>query len=308
MHIPDGFLDAKTALTTAGLSAFGLGSALRQARRHLPRRSVPMLGLAAAFVFAAQMLNFPVAAGTSGHLIGAVLVAVLLGPAAAVIVICAVLIVQCLLFADGGISALGANAFNMALVGSVGGYAIYAAMHKVFPGPRGRLAAVAFASWCATVLAAVCCAGELAWSGTVPWTAVFPVMTGVHMLIGLGEAAITAMVIAALDRSGFAYRQGGFSPRIGGMLVCGSLLALGLALFVGPFASTWPDGLDKAASLLGFEHRATSMSAPLARYLVPGISSPAVATALAGAVGTVIALFCSWWLASVLAPEPRGEG
>jgi cobalt/nickel transport system permease protein len=293
MHIPDGFLDAKTALATAGLSAAGLGTALRQARLHMPRRSVPMMGLAAAFVFAAQMLNFPVAAGTSGHLVGAVLVAVLLGPAAAVIVISAVLIVQCLLFADGGLSALGANIFNMALAGSLAGYAVYAAMHKVFPGPRGRLAAVAFASWCATVLAAVCCAGELAWSGTVPWGAALPAMAGVHMLIGLGEAVITAMVVAALDRTGFADSRTAFSPRPGGLVAYGLLLALGLALFVAPFASPWPDGLDKTASMLGFARKA--------------ISHPA-AKAWAGGLGTMTAFACSWCLANLLVPARQAKG
>ena len=109
MHVPDGFLDAKTAVATAALAAAGLGVALRQARLHLPPRRVPLLGLAAAFVFAAQMINFPVAGGTSGHLVGGVLAAVLLGPSAAVIVLSAVLIVQCLMFADGGLSALGAK-------------------------------------------------------------------------------------------------------------------------------------------------------------------------------------------------------
>src|SRR5512143_666441 len=125
MHIPDGFLDAKTAIATGGLALAGLGVALRQARLSLPPRRVPLLGLAAAFVFAAQMLNFPVAGGTSGHLVGGVLACVLLGPSAAVLALTSVLIVQCLLFADGGVLALGANVFNMAIVGSVAGYGIY---------------------------------------------------------------------------------------------------------------------------------------------------------------------------------------
>src|SRR5512146_2775607 len=119
MHIPDGFLDTKTAAATGAIAALGLGVALRQARVHLPSRRVPLLGLAAAFVFAAQMISFPVVAGTSGHLVGAVLVAALLGPSAAVVVISAVLMVQCLMFSDGGISALGANIFNMAVIGGV---------------------------------------------------------------------------------------------------------------------------------------------------------------------------------------------
>jgi len=125
MHIPDGFIDAKTAATTALLSAAGVGLALRQARRSLPARRVPLLGLAAAFLFAAQMVNFPVAGGTSGHLVGGVLVAALLGPSAAIVVLTTVLIVQCFLFADGGVLALGANVFNMAIIGAAGGYAIY---------------------------------------------------------------------------------------------------------------------------------------------------------------------------------------
>src|SRR5512146_2945908 len=115
MHIPDGFLDTKTAAATGAIAALGLGVALRQARFHLPPRRVPLLGLAAAFVFAAQMLNFPIGGGTSGHLVGGVLAAALLGPSAAVVVLSAVLLVQCFMFADGGVLALGANVFNMAI-------------------------------------------------------------------------------------------------------------------------------------------------------------------------------------------------
>ena len=121
---------------------------------------MPMLGLAAAFVFAAQMLNFPVAGGTSGHLIGGVLTAVLLGPSAAVIVLASVLIVQCFLFADGGVTAFGANIFNMGVIGGVVGYAIYRErVPDVFRGTRGLVMAAAFAAWCSTVLAAISCAG-----------------------------------------------------------------------------------------------------------------------------------------------------
>src|SRR5689334_8604134 len=119
MHIPDGFLDAKVALGAGALSALGVGAAVRNARLRLPPRKIPLMGLSAAFIFAAQMLNFPVAGGTSGHLIGGVLASVLLGPSAAVLVLTAVLMVQCFVFADGGILALGANVFNMGIVSSV---------------------------------------------------------------------------------------------------------------------------------------------------------------------------------------------
>ena len=128
MHIPDGFLDAKTLAVTTGLAAIGVTAAVRQARTQLPPRKVPLLGVTAAFVFAAQMVNFPIAGGTSGHLIGGVLAGVLLGPSGAVLVMTAVLTLQCLLFADGGLLALGANIFNMGIVGTLGGFAIYAAL------------------------------------------------------------------------------------------------------------------------------------------------------------------------------------
>ena len=162
---------------------------------------MPLLGLTAAFVFAAQMINFPVAGGTSGHLIGAVLTAALLGPSAAVVVISAVLIVQCLMFADGGLSALGANVFNMGVLGGVGGWAIYHAVSRAVKGLFGRVLAAAFAAWCSTVLASVACAGELAASGTVAWSVALPAMAGVHMLIGVGEGLITALVLAAIARA-----------------------------------------------------------------------------------------------------------
>src|ERR1035437_2042229 len=140
MHIPDGFLDFKTLALTGALSAGGLAVAARQVNRTLPRNKIPLMGLGAAFVFAAQMLNFPVAGGTSGHLLGGVLAGVLLGPGAAVRVIACVLLVQALLFSDGGVLALGANFFNMAFVGAVAGHAIYRLARRLLPGPRGRIA------------------------------------------------------------------------------------------------------------------------------------------------------------------------
>ena len=201
MHIPDGFIDGKTAATTAALSAAGLGLALRQVRRRLPPRRVPLLGLAAAFLFAAQMVNFPVAGGTSGHLVGGVLVAALLGPSAAIVVLATVLIVQCFLFADGGVVALGANIFNMAILGVAVGYGVYRLVRAALPGNRGRVAAVAIAGWFSTVLASISCAGQLAWSGTVAWRVGFVAMTSVHVFIGIGEGLIGALVFLAIQRS-----------------------------------------------------------------------------------------------------------
>jgi cobalt/nickel transport system permease protein len=313
MHIPDGFLDAKVAVATGVLAAAGLGFALRQARKTLPPRRVPLLGLAAAFIFAAQMLNFPVAGGTSGHMVGAVLAAVLLGPSAAVIVLSAVLIVQCLVFADGGLSALGANIFNMGIVCGVGGWAIYYGVSRLFKGFFGRILAAAFAAWCSTVLASVACAGELAASHTIGWSVALPAMTGVHMLIGIGEGLITALVLVAIARA----RPELLEPKLaaapawpyGAVVAYGVLIALGLALFVSPLASKWPDGLDKTAEVLGFGDKAAGpvLPAPIPEYEMPGVHWGPLATSIAGAVGTMIAFVLAWLLSRALVPKAKPE-
>ncbi len=311
MHIPDGFIDAKTAAATAVLSAGGVGWALRQARRRLTPRQVPLLGLAAAFLFAAQMVNFPVAGGTSGHLVGGVLVAALLGPSAAIVVLTAVLIVQCFLFADGGVLALGANVFNMAIIGAAGGCAIYQLVCHWLPGTRGQVAAVAFAGWCSTVLAAICCAGELAWSGTVFWAPGFTAMAGVHMLIGIGEGLISALVFLAIRRMRpdlVGEAGGAAQPRQWGELVWyGLLIALGLTFFVAPFACPWPDGLESVANKLGFGDKALHqiIPSPAAGYQVHGIHWAAGATAIAGAAGTLLVFGLALLLARALVREPE---
>jgi cobalt/nickel transport system permease protein len=315
MHIPDGFIDGKTAATTALLSAAGVGLALRHARRSLPPRRVPLLGLAAAFLFAAQMVNFPVAGGTSGHLLGGVLVAALLGPSAAIVVLTTVLIVQCFLFADGGVLALGANVFNMAIIGAAGGWAIYRLVCRWLPGTRGQVAAIAFAGWCSTVLAAISCAGQLAWSGTVAWPAGFTAMTIVHMLIGVGEGLIGALVFLAIRRTRpdlTGESNGSVPPRQWGELVSYGLLAVvGIAIFVAPFACPWPDGLESVATRLGFEHKAVHplVPAPASGYQLPGVHWAAGATALAGAVGTVVvfglALLLARWLVHEREADPH---
>lgn len=319
MHIPDGFIDGKTAVATALLSLVGVGLALRRVKRELPPRKVPLLGLAAAFLFSAQMLNFPVAAGTSGHLIGGVLVAALLGTSAAVVVVTTVLIVQCFLFADGGISALGANIFNMAIVAVVTGSAAYRLLTRWLPGQRGEVSAIAFAGWLSTVLAAVSCAGQLALSGTVGWSAGFTAMAGVHVIIGIGEGLISALVLLFIQRTrpelvATAAGAPGHA-RLGEFVGYGILVALGLAVFVAPFASSWPDGLAFVAATLGFGQHAGPplLSAPVADYRMPGVGWAAGATALAGAIGALVVFGLALLLGRLLVPAhpaivPRHQG
>ena len=191
MHIPDGFLNTKTWVTLACVSGFAIGIASKVSSKKVGEKQIPMMGVMAAFIFAAQMLNFPVAGGTSGHFMGGVLAAILLGPSVGLLVMTAVLVVQCLLFQDGGLTALGANIFNMGVVGSVLGYYIYFAFKKVL----NRTISAFLASLISIVIAASVCALELAISGTVPLKAALPVMAGVHILIGIGEGLITIAVL-----------------------------------------------------------------------------------------------------------------
>jgi cobalt/nickel transport system permease protein len=196
MHIPDGFLNTGVSVVTGVAAAGMVGYGLHKAREELDEKSVPLLALCAAFVFAAQMLNFPVAGGTSGHFLGGVLAAVLLGPWLGGLVIALVLLVQCLGFADGGLTALGANIFNMALIGSVLSYYIFRGIKTLVPRTRTFfLLSTGIAAWFSVFLASGACAFELALSGTSPWSVVFPAMLGIHSIIGIGEALITVLVV-----------------------------------------------------------------------------------------------------------------
>jgi len=214
MHIPDGFvssqINAATFIAAAGVGAF----AVVKAKKTLKDKQIPLLGITAAFVFAAQMLNFPVAGGTSGHFLGALLAALLLGPLNGFLVMCIVLITQCLLFADGGIAALGTNIFNMGIVAGLGGYFIYRFFIFILPllfsgGHQGEdpnrtaknrwmMPSVSAASWLSVVAASTVCSFELALSGTSPLSIVLPAMVGVHSLIGIGEAIITVGVVSVV--------------------------------------------------------------------------------------------------------------
>jgi cobalt/nickel transport system permease protein len=199
MHIPDGFVNTGTAAATWVASAGGLGYAVRRVNRDLAERQVPLMGVTAAFVFAAQMMNFTVAGGTSGHLLGGALAAILLGPWAGMLVLTAVLAVQSLLFQGGGLIALGANIFNMAIVGVLAGWLVYRGLQRLLGNRTWATMASGFAAaWLSVVIASLVAAVELALSGTSAWVVALPAMGIVHMLIGVGEGLITVAVLAFL--------------------------------------------------------------------------------------------------------------
>jgi cobalt/nickel transport system permease protein len=201
VHIPDGFINASTSLGAGAVAAGGLGVSLRRTAQTLQDRQAPLAGLVAAFIFAVQMLNFPVAAGTSGHLLGGTLAAVLVGPWAGAICVAVVLLVQGLLFADGGLTALGLNVANMAIVATWGGYALFLLLRRVLPATRSTVAGAAgVAAGVSVVLAAIAFVVEYAvgGAGAVPVGTVFAAMVGVHTLIGIGEGIITALTIGVV--------------------------------------------------------------------------------------------------------------
>lgn len=199
MHIPDGFLSTGTSVATWAASAGSVGYAVRRVDRELGERQVPLMGVTAAFIFAAQMMNFTVAGGTSGHLVGGALAAILLGPWAGMLVLTSVLAVQALLFQDGGLLALGANVFNMAVVGVLVGWVVYTGLKRILGDRTWTTMVSGFAAaWLSVFIASLVAAAELAISGTVPWGVVLPAMGLVHVFIGIGEGLITVGVLAFL--------------------------------------------------------------------------------------------------------------
>jgi cobalamin biosynthesis protein CbiM len=210
MHIPDGFIDPQTSAIFAGISAVGVAAALKGARSQLDEKTAPLAGLTAVFIFAVQMLNFPVAAGTSGHLLGAVLAAVLVGPWAATLALTIVLLMQAFLFADGGLTALGLSVFNMSILAVWVGYGIFLLVRKVLPKNKTSITAAAFVGALLSVpVAATGFTLQYAMGATATFSTstVFGAMVGTHVLIGIGEAIITGLTVSAVlaSRSDLVY-------------------------------------------------------------------------------------------------------
>ncbi len=302
MHIPDGFLSTLVSVILWVVSAIAVAYALRRVGKDLGERQVPLMGVLAAAIFAGQMLNFSVTGGTSGHLLGAALATILLGPWAAVIVLTSVVSIQALIFQDGGLLALGANLFNMAVIGVTVSYFVYTSIQKLARGKSWGVFAGGFAAaWLSIVVAALACALELALSGTSPANISVPAMGGIHMLIGVGEGLITVGALAFL----YAARRdllhmGETAPKGSAAVWIFGLGIAALLAILSPLASAHPDGLEWVAEQKGFlETGRAPLYNIIPDYIFPGISNRALATIAAGVIGALIvfgvALGVAYW-------------
>ncbi|MBL8161344.1 MAG: PDGLE domain-containing protein [Anaerolineae bacterium] len=302
LHIPDGFLSVPVSLIGWALTIGIIFLALRQTRDQLGERQIPLMGVLAAFIFAAQMINFPVAGGTSGHLLGGVLASILLGPWAAVLVMTSVVAVQALLFQDGGLLVLGFNIFNMGILNAFIGYAVYSAAQRVLGSSRiSLIVGAAVGAWLGVQLAALATALQLAISGTSPLNIALPAMVGVHALIGVGEALITvgALLFIRQTRPDLLGEPARSATRGTALVAAGLVIALAVTL-ISPLADPNPDGLERVAEDQGFIE--TAQSAPyeiLPDYTVPFISDQALTTIAAGVIGVLIVAGISFAVARV---------
>jgi cobalt/nickel transport system permease protein len=291
MHIPNGFLNTGVTLVTWVLTILALAYALHRTSKELDERQVPLVGVLAAAIFAGQMLNFAVAGGTSGHLMGAAIAAILLGPWPAMIAMTCVVAIQALVFQDGGLVVLGANILNMGILGVLVAYAVYRISQKLVGGkPWGIFVSGFLAAWVSIMVAALAVALQLALSGRSPANIAIPTMAGVHALIGLGEGLITVGALAFIRATRPDLIQAGSqSSRQSNLVwVLGLLLAVILAV-ASPLASANPDGLEWAAEQLGFMEAAQGAGYEIIPdYVLPGINNEALATILAGILGVLI--------------------
>ena len=288
LHIPDGFLNVTVSVICWMLTVLTLGLAISRTNRLLGEQQVPLMGIMAAFIFAAQMINFPVAGGTSGHLLGGTLAAITLGPWAGMLVMTAVIAVQALLLQDGGLLVMGANILNMGLITVAIGYGLY---RGVAGGSRAmKLTVAGVAAWLSVMAGALFTSLQLWLSGTSPLQVVIPAMLGIHALIGLGEALITVAALSFILQSRPDLLGEGSESAQGsrGWVIAGMAISL-VVLLLSPLASADPDGLERVAGDLGFLE--TGQAAPyqiLPDYTVPFLGATPVSTIVAGLIGLIV--------------------
>lgn len=287
LHIPDGFLSLTVSIVCWLITVITLSVAISRTNKSLRERQIPLMGVMAAFIFAAQMINFPVAGGTSGHLLGGTLAAILLGPWAAMLVMTAVIAVQGLLFQDGGLLVMGANILNMGLITVAIGYGLYRAVSN--SNRTLKLTVAGMAAWLSVIAGALFTSLQLWLSGTSQLRVVIPAMLTVHALIGLGEALITVAALTLILRTRPDLLDANSASAKGsrGWVVAGIAIAL-LVVLLSPLASVDPDGLNRVAMELGFIHSAQIHTGPLVGYTVPFLRSVSLAKIAAGGIGLAV--------------------
>jgi len=289
MHIPDGFLSLIVSIICWVASAAIIGLAISKTNKALGEKQIPLMGVMAAFIFAAQMINFPVAGGTSGHLLGGALAAIILGPWAAMLVMTAVIAVQGLLFQDGGLVVMGANILNMGLLTAAVGYGLYRSVSNSNQSTSVKLGIAGVAAWLSVMTGALLTSFELWLSGTSQLQVVIPAMLGVHAVIGLGEALITVSALAFILRTRpDLLGEGSESAKASrGWILVGAIITLAVVL-LSPLASVNPDGLNRVAMNLGFMANAQTGSGPLAGYKVPFFALASQSKVAAGVIGIIV--------------------
>ena len=284
MHIPDGFLNLYVSIVCWIITTILISMAVSRTNKSLGEKQVPLMGVMAAFIFAAQMINFPVAGGTSGHLLGGALAAIMLGPWAGMLVMTAVIAVQGLLFQDGGLLVMGANILNMGLITCAIGYGLYRSVsgaNRIL-----KLSVAGIAAWLSVMAGAFFTALQLWLSGTSQLQVVIPAMLFVHMLIGLGEAVITVAALSFVlqARPDLLGENSESAKGSRGWIIAGIAISL-IVVFLSPLASTDPDGLNRVATDLGFINSARSNAGPLAGYVIPFLANVSLSKIVAGAIG-----------------------
>lgn len=288
LHIPDGFLNVVVSVVCWVITIITLSLAVSKTNKSLGEKQIPLMGVMAAFIFAAQMINFPVAGGTSGHLLGGVLASIMLGPWAGMLVMTAVIALQALLFQDGGLLVMGANILNMGLVTAAIGYGLYRSVSG--QSKTVKLAVIGVAAWLSVMAGALFTALQLWLSGTSQLGIVIPAMLGVHAVIGLGEAFITVSALAFILQTRPDLLGEGSESAKGsrGWIVAGGIITL-LVVLISPFASADPDGLERVAGDLGFlEAGQSSPFSIIPDYTLPFLGETALSTILAGVVGIIV--------------------
>ena len=293
MHVPDGFINAPVSAVAGLISISSIWTATKAANRFLADKLIAIAGMLSALIFVLQMINFPIAAGTSGHLLGGTLAVIVLGPSLGILCVSIVVILQALLFADGGLSALGINILNIAIITGLIGWLVISNWKKIFGDNSSSIIIGSFiAGMISVIMSSIAFVIEYFFGGTVSVDigSVFFAMVSSHFFIGIGEGIITALIVSLLlrVRPDMLYISREKEPRSSFFSILGLLvLIIFSAVLITPLASSSPDGLEDVASRFDFESQ-NNILILLDGYLIPGVNNNFVSVILSGILGIIV--------------------